>query len=116
MHNKLLLLLLIVTLVLLSSCAEKNTNWQDQEVLSLISQVPVVGNPMDIDVDDSNAYIALDQGGFSVLNLTNYNYRWYTSLTAADSSVVPFIRVRNISVVSDQNKLFVNESKEDSIF
>ncbi|PKN80955.1 MAG: hypothetical protein CVU48_00020 [Candidatus Cloacimonetes bacterium HGW-Cloacimonetes-1] len=110
MLNKPLILLLLITVVLISSCADRNTNWQDQEVLTLVKQMPVVGDPMDISIDDTNAYIALDQGGFSIINMTDYGYRWFTSLTAFDGSVVPFIRVRNVSSVKTQNKLFINET------
>lgn len=103
------ILLVMISLVLITSCAKKSTAWKEDEVLSLLAQVPVTGNPIDMDLSDTHAFVALDQGGFAVLDLDTHESKWYTSLVTGDNSTVRFERIKNISVVPEYNRLFINE-------
>lgn len=99
-----------ILLLIIGGCAKRSTAWQDNDVLEFVRQIPIVGNPMDIDIDGTKAYIAQDQGGFSIVNLSDYSQKWYTSIKSNDGSVVDMIKIRKISVVGERNFLFINET------
>lgn len=109
MRYKYLIALLLVTALLVSSCAKRSTAWKENEVVSLLARVPVIGNPIDLVVSPTHAFVALDQGGFSTFDLNTHEQRWYTSILATDGSVVSIRRIKNISIVPEHNVLFVNE-------
>lgn len=100
---------MLLLLIILLSCAKRSTAWKDQEVLTLLRQVPVTGNPSDMDMDNKYLYVTLDQGAWARINLNTYTPEWIQSLTAEDNSVVSFLETRRIGVVPEHNELFVNE-------
>jgi hypothetical protein len=93
----------------LSSCAKRNTAYQDDEWLTLERQLPIVGNPLDIKIDNSYIYVAQDQGGISVIRRSDYLQNWVTRMIAADGSETNLGRIKRISVVPEQNRMFFNE-------
>ncbi|HRY84385.1 MAG TPA: hypothetical protein P5533_07105 [Candidatus Cloacimonadota bacterium] len=101
---------LFIILLIIMGCAKRSTAWQNPDKLELLRQIPIVGNPMDIDVEGNNVYIAQDQGGFSIVNLSDYSQKWYTSIKSSDGSVVDMIKIRKISAVGARNFLFINET------
>lgn len=109
MRIKSIIFILVTFLVLITGCAKRNSAWKESEVLGLLAQVPVVGNPIDLVVGSTHAFVALDQGGFAALNLSNHQMTWYTNILANDGSNVRIQRIKNISVVPEHNLLFVNE-------
>ena len=103
--------------MMLVSCAERSSAYKARQTLIQEHQIAVVGNPMDIVINSNYAYIAQDQGGFSILDLLSYQLRWFTSVSAFDGSTVNLFRIRNLAVVDEQKKLFVNETEgTDLIF
>jgi hypothetical protein len=110
MLRKHLLLILAVLILILGGCATRNTAWEEENILTLIKEIPIVGDPLDISFDDENIYIALDQGGISIIDRTDYSQSWLTELSADDNSVVTLYNIRSISVVGEHNRLFFNET------
>ena len=111
MSRKYLWYILMLALILVAGCAKKNTAYEDQEALTLLAVVPVVGNPTQLDCDDVNMYVSLDQGGLGVINLQNYTLQWHTKLnyTSSVEPVVLFKQIRRLAVVPEYNRLFLNE-------
>ncbi len=109
MRYKYLIALLLITVLLISSCAKRSTAWKENEVVTLLAKVPVIGNPIDLVVSPTHAFVALDQGGFSTFDLSTHLQRWYTSVLATDGSNVRIQRIKNISIVPEHNILFVND-------
>lgn len=107
---KRLFLLAILILALLLSCAKRNTAYQDDDVLTLLRQIPVVGNPLDLDFDSNNIYVAQDQGGISIINRTNYAHRWLTALSDVDGAAVQLYKIRKVGVVGEHKRMFLNET------
>jgi hypothetical protein len=101
---------LLTLLILVSACAKRNTEYQQNDVLTLLHQVPVVGNPLDLSFDGSDIYAALDQGGISVIDGSTYTQRWLTHISAADYSTVPLVKIRKVAMVGEHNRLFLNET------
>jgi hypothetical protein len=93
----------------IAGCAKRNTAFEDSNELTKLAQVPVVGNPSELDADDTHAYIALDQGGMATINLNTFELFWYPNMLSADESVTDFWRTRKISVAAKHNRLFLNE-------
>ncbi len=104
------LTILIIILLALLSCAKKSTEWNPKHVLQLSWAVPMVGNPLDLDVTDSLLYVAEDQGGLSVIKLSDYSKKWLTGLASVGGDNVPLIKVRKVSAISSLNRLFINET------
>lgn len=104
-----MLCLALVIVLAISGCAKRNTAFEDSNEFSKLAQVPVVGNPSELDADDTHAYIALDQGGMAAINLNTYELFWYPDMLSEDGSVTDFWRTRKISVASKHNRLFLNE-------
>ena len=63
MPKSYIITLAIIVLILLSSCAKRNTEYQEEDWLTLRNVLPIVGNPLDIKIDDNYIYVAQDQGG-----------------------------------------------------
>lgn len=110
MPRKFILLTSLALILLLSACAKRSTENQEPDVLTLLKQIPVVGDPLDISFDASNIYIAQDQGGISVINGTDYSQRWLTELSSVDSTQVPLLKIRKVSAVGEHRRLFLNET------
>lgn len=111
MPRYLLICLMLAILLLASSCAKRNTAYEDGHKLSLSYTLPVVGNPLDFNFTSEKLYIALDQGGLGILNLTNNHFEWLTLLISDDGSPTPLIKIRRISMVEEHKFLFVNETE-----
>lgn len=108
--KKCIILITAILVLLLAGCAKRNTPWQNEDMLTLKRHIEVVGNPLDISFDTENIYVALDQGGISIINSANYSQKWYTILSSSDESVVPLFKIRKIGVVGEYNRLFLNET------
>jgi len=102
--------LLLVLILALSSCAKRNTEYQEEEWLSLDRQLPVVGNPLDLTLDDNYLYAALDQGGIALFNRNDFHQTWITKLNAADGSQTNLGRVKRLSVIPEYNRMFFIET------
>lgn len=109
MSRKFTLYLALVLLVLLAGCAKRNTAFEDANKLSLLATVPVVGNPTELGFDSTHLYVALDQGGLAAINTANYHLTWYPTLLSEDGSVTELWRTRKLSIVPEQNRLFLTE-------
>jgi len=109
MTRKFLLYLALVAALLLTACAEKNTAFENSDAFDLISVVPVVGNPSELDYDSTHMYVALDQGGLAAIDLQSYQTSWYTTAPSEDGSDTEFKQTRILSVVPEYNRLFLNE-------
>jgi len=110
MQRKILLAVVLIALLMMMSCAKRNTAWHEPDVLQLLHQVPIVGDPLDMSFDGNSLYVAQDQGGFSIIDLGNYSQKWYTVLSASDGSSVPLYKIRKISMVGEHARLFLNET------
>jgi len=96
--------------LLLVSCANRNTAFYEDDILQFLVRIPVVGNPLDLDMDETNLYVAADQGGFSIIDLSNYSIKWYTALGSGDGTITDFVLISKIATVRSQNRMFVNET------
>ena len=111
-----ILTLAIIALILLSSCAKRNTEYQEEEWLTLRNAIPVVGNPLDIKIDDNYIYVAQDQGGISRISKTDYHLQWITEFWAEDGSEKVLGRIKKVAVVPEHNFMFlVDTEKTDAI-
>ena len=108
--KKYIILITAILVLLLSGCAKRNTPWQNEDILTLNKQIQVVGDPLDIAFDNENIYVALDQGGISIINNANYSQKWYTMLTSSDESTVTLFKIRKVGVVGEYHRLFLNET------
>ena len=108
--KKHIILITALLVLLLAGCAKRNTPWQNEDILTFQRQIQVVGDPLDIAFDADNIYVALDQGGISIINCANYSQKWVTELSSSDESVVPLFKIRKIGVVGEYNRLFLNET------
>jgi hypothetical protein len=109
MRQRLLLVLLTAVLIFLSACAERSTEWQDQEYVELDSSFPVVGDARDIDFDEDYIYAALDQGGFAIIDKASGSMRWLTKVEEATGGFKSLFRIRKIAAMKEFNRLFVTE-------
>jgi len=102
------IILFAAVLLILCGCSRRNPAWEDQDVLSLLKQVQVVGNPVDLSFDNESIFVAQDQGGISVIDATDYSQRWWTDIypPSADATLV---NIRNISAVGEHKLLFLGE-------
>jgi len=94
---------------MLSACAKRNTAHQEDDWLILERTLPVVGNTLDIKIDENYIYVAQDQGGFSLIRRNDYHQTWYTTFKAADGSQTTMGRVKRITAVPERNKILYNE-------
>jgi len=106
-----IIILAIIALVLLSSCAKRNTEYQEEEWLTLRNAIPVVGNPLDIKIDDNYIYVAQDQGGMSRINRNNYQVKWITEFWAADGTEKILGRIKKVAVVPEHNFMFIVDTE-----
>ncbi len=109
MSRKILAYFALVAVLMIAGCAKRNTAYEESNALTLLAQVPVVGDPSEIAVDNSNAYIALDQGGLAAIRLSDFNLKWYPEMSSQDGSVEEFWRTRKLAVSPEYNRLFLNE-------
>lgn len=102
------MLLALIGIVLFAACAKRNTAWQEQKILNLIREIPVVGNPAEISYKAGKLYIALDQGGMVLVDTNTWQTRWWTQLLpgGADANLV---NIRRASMVPEHNLLFLGE-------
>ena len=67
--KKHIILITAILVLLLAGCAKRNSPWQNEDMLTLKRHIEVVGNPLDISFDTENIYVALDQGGISIITV-----------------------------------------------
>lgn len=103
-------IVLIITVIALVGCAQKSSEWSEQHILQLEATIPTVGNPLDLDSDDERIYVAEDQAGISVINLSNYNKTWLTSVSTGDTMTMQLRRIRRASHINSLNLLFLSET------
>ncbi|GAB1365559.1 hypothetical protein MASR1M36_04300 [Candidatus Cloacimonadaceae bacterium] len=104
-----IIVMLIITIALVS-CAKRNTAYQEDEHLVLDRQLEVVGNPLDITLDNNFLYVALDQGGIARINRENYHQTWITKFWSADGSLTNLGRIKRIAVIPEYNRMFYIET------
>ncbi|MDP2172848.1 MAG: hypothetical protein Q8J62_03650 [Candidatus Cloacimonadaceae bacterium] len=109
MPRSLILVSALILIMFLVGCAKRNTAYNDEVLVTLDTIFPVVGNPLDLSFDANNIYVALDQGGISIINPTTSENRWYTKLISRDGTTTNFMNIRKIAVVGEFNRLFLNE-------
>ncbi|MEF3694440.1 MAG: hypothetical protein V3576_03735 [Candidatus Cloacimonadota bacterium] len=109
MRQRLLLVLLTAVLLFLSACAERSTQWQDQEYVELDKVFPVVGDARDFDFDEDYIYAALDQGGMIIIDKATGSARWLTQVLKATGGYQALESVRTIAAMREFNLLFVND-------
>ncbi len=110
MRRLVILVVAGVILLGLGACAKRSTQYQQDDVLELVRTVPIVGDPLDLSIDGDDIYVAQDQGGFSIINSSTGNVRWFTQIKEATGGFKPLYRIRKISVVSQYDRLFVTET------
>lgn len=103
-------IVLIAIAVTLFSCAKKSTEFKEKHILQLANSFPLVGNPLDLDIADNKVYIAEDQGGLSIVDLSNNTKKWITSIVSQDNDEVSLIKTRRVSVDLAMKKFFINET------
>lgn len=109
MLKKQALPVILAAIILLAGCAKRNTEWQEPEVLDLVREIPVVGNPLDITFSADKVYIAQDQGGISVIDLDDYSHKWVTQIYAEDGSHITLGRIKKITLLPQFQRMFLNE-------
>ena len=112
MRKSFYLVLGLVLILALSSCAKRSTEWQEPEVLELLHQFPVVGDPTELAVDEDYIYVAADQGGLTIIDKADGSIEWYTEINEATGGTKKLYRTRRISVVSQYDRLFINETDD----
>jgi hypothetical protein len=108
MPRRILLITVVVVLALAAGCAKRNTAYQEPKILNLLQQIPVVGDPSGLSFDDDNLYVALDQGGITVVNRNTYAARWWTEILPGGSDS-QLVNTRLISAVPSLRMLFIGE-------
>ena len=101
--------LIAVALLLVSGCAKRNPAWQDQDLLSLVKQISMAGNPVDLSFDDNLIFVAQDQGGISVIDRANFSHRWWPEVNPPGSADAVMARIRGVSAVGEHKLLFASE-------
>lgn len=109
MSRTLLVSIMLLLLMLTVSCAKRNTAYQDGGKLSLAYTIPVVGDPYHLNHVGGKLYVAMDQGGLGIIDPQTHHLKSFTSLSAADGSVVNLLRIRKVGVVPERNLMFLNE-------
>lgn len=104
---KRVIILLIVLLTILS-CAKKSTEFKVEHILSLDAVIPTDGNPVDMDVSSSRLIVAEDEGGVSVINLSNYARKSYMNMPNSNTGTTQMSKIRKVSAVEDLNMIFLS--------
>ncbi|MBM4399455.1 MAG: hypothetical protein FJ041_03890, partial [Candidatus Cloacimonetes bacterium] len=102
---------LIIIGLSLFSCAKKSTEWNEKHIMNLIVTIPLMGNPMDLDIAGQHVYIAEDQGGLSIVNISNYTKKWMNRIVSIDGDTLDLVKTRRLSVDLSMNRLFINETE-----
>lgn len=106
-----LLVIIGIIVLLLAGCAKAN-NPSDGSVMELITDVPTVGDAVDIDVSPTKIYVAEDLAGVSIIDRTSYQRSWYTQVKGIEGSIRNLFKIKNIAAVESEHKLFVNETNQ----
>jgi hypothetical protein len=103
---------LVLTILLFAamSCAKQNSAYEENDVLELVRTIPVVGNPCDMSYGGGWLYVALDLGGLALIDTQSYEMHWYTSIIAADSSLISLNSVRLVDCIPENNSLYVYDT------
>ncbi|MDD4308781.1 MAG: beta-propeller domain-containing protein [Candidatus Cloacimonetes bacterium] len=110
MPKRIWIYILLLSIAGLSSCAKRNTAYQEDERLTLERQLPIVGNPLDIQTDDNYIYVAQDQGGISKFSRSDYTHTWITKLNALDGSQTQMGKIKKLAIVPEFNRMFYVET------
>jgi len=98
---------LMVVLFLLMSCAKPNEPASVEGSLSIDHKFEVFGYARDISVTDTHLYIAEDQVGYSIFDVTTHEMVSHHESFILEDDPVMFENVRGISAVEDEDLLFV---------
>ena len=63
MPRKIAILMIMVAILLLAACARRNTEYQPDEAVTLVKQIPVVGNPLDLSMMTAASTLLWIKGG-----------------------------------------------------
>jgi hypothetical protein len=110
MSRKILAYFALVAVLMIAGCAKRNTAYEESNALTLLAQVPVVGNPCDMSHGGGWLYVALDLGGLALIDTQSYETHWYTSIIAADSSLISLNSVRLVDCIPENNSLYVYDT------
>jgi hypothetical protein len=106
-----LLIILGIMVLILTGCAKANSP-ADTSVMELIRTVPTVGDAIDIDVSPTNIYVAEDLAGVSIIDRTSFQRKWYTEVVGMEGSIRNLFKIKNITAVESEHKLFLNETNQ----
>jgi hypothetical protein len=104
-----LLVFLGILVLLLVGCAKAN-NPADTSVMEFVQAFPMVGNALEIDVTPSKIYVAEDLAGFAIIDRDSSYVQWYTEVAGNEGSTELLYKIKNISAVESENRIFVNET------
>ncbi|HNX01937.1 MAG TPA: hypothetical protein PLE74_10775 [Candidatus Cloacimonadota bacterium] len=105
------LLITGIILLALMGCAKASSPY-DSSVMELVKTVPTVGNPLDIDVSSSKIYVAEDLAGVAIVDRDSLYVKWYTQVVGLEGTVRNLFKIKNISAVESEHKLFINETNQ----
>jgi hypothetical protein len=107
MENKIKIFSLFLFLFLLLSCAKPSEPASVEGSLNIEHIFEVSGYARDISVTDSHLYIAEDQAGYTIYNLTSNQMISHHVSFVMETDIVMFENVRAITAIEDENLLFV---------
>ena len=107
MKNILKVLNLLAVLLLILSCAKPSEPTSVEGSLSIDHKFETFGYARDISISDTHLYIAEDQAGYSIFNITTNELVSHHESFILETDPVMFENVRAISAVEDENLLFV---------
>ena len=107
MKNILKVFSLFLVVSLLLSCAKPSEPASVEGSLNIEHIFAISGYAMDISVTDSNLYIAEDQAGYSIYDLTSNDLISHNVSYVMETDPIMFENVRTISAVEEENLLFV---------
>ncbi len=105
-------LLLLIALVIVASCAKPKTPVSPSESnqLKIVSSCKLIGNPIDLTVDDSIIYVAEDQAGYALINTKN-NILIYENNSISN---VKLYKTQKLAVNASENEVFIYDNKGSS--
>ena len=98
---------LFLVLSLLLSCAKPSEPASVEGSLNIEHIFEISGYAMDISVTDSHLYLAEDQAGYTIFDLTSNKMVSHHVSFVMETDPIMFENVRLISAVEDENLLFV---------
>ena len=107
MKNIIKVTYLLVILFLLFSCAKPSEPASVEGSLNIDHKFEIFGYARDISVTDTHLYVAEDQVGYTIYDITTNQMVSHQESFILETDPVMFENVRAISAVEDENLLFV---------